>query len=206
MSINPQATAVGTEQGSLQGVIKKNIQDTFGPQGSVAQTPLKFCGQADSTKFGLVKFGMERSPHAGCCVKRFMGGAHGCCKGIKSGKPFEREYIKAVERDIKEKGEMPTLKPEVIEKLKGMQIEGEKHSEFDRLQKLAKANASKKPKVLLDKDGLSASDRRLLTIQKKVIRVISAPFRWIKWLALGFREDMINLWGKAKQLLTSRKP
>jgi hypothetical protein len=205
MSINPQASAAGGEIGPIQGVIKKNIQETFGPQATVAQTPVKFCGQADSTKFGLVKFGMERSPHAGCCVKRFMGGAHGCCKGIKSGKPFEREYIKAVERNIKEKGEMPTLKPEVIEKLKGMQIEGEKHSEFDRLQKLAKAHASKKPKALLDKEGLSASDRRLLTIQKKIIRVISAPFRWIKWLAVSFKADMINLWHKAKHLLVSRR-
>jgi len=195
MSINPQATATGTEQGSLQGIIKKNIEDTFGPKGSVAQQQsLKFCGQADSTKFGLVKFGMERNPHAGCCVKRFMGGAHGCCAGIKSGKPFEREYIKAVERDIKEKGEMPTLKPEVIEKLKGMPIEGEKHSEFDRLQKLAQVHASQKPKKpLLDKDGLSASDKRLLTFKKKIMTVISAPFRWIKWLAISFWEDMKKL-------------
>jgi len=198
MSINSQTSATGNEQGAIQAVIKKNIQQTFGPQGSVSQSQLKFCGQADSTKFGLVKFGMERSPLAGCCEKRFMGGAHGCCKGIASGKPFEREYIKAVERDIKEKGQMPDLKPEVIEKLKGMMVEGEKHSEFERLEKLVKANASKKPKIVLDKDGLSAVDRRLLNIQKKIIKVIMAPFRWIKWLAVGFWADMKHLFSGRK--------
>jgi hypothetical protein len=198
MTVNPQATAAGTEATGLQAVIKKNVESTFNAPTGFAATasPPTFCGKADSTRFGLVKFGMERSPQAGCCITRFTGGKSGCCAGIKSGKPFEREYIKAVERDIKTKGEMPQLEPKVIEKLK--ELKENSISEFDRLQAIAKTYAKETPKVKASDDKLSSSDLKLLKVKNKFIAFIQAPFRWVKWLAIGF-------WADLKQIVAGRR-
>ncbi|MEB3286582.1 MAG: hypothetical protein VKJ04_03660 [Vampirovibrionales bacterium] len=125
-------------------------------------------------KSDAVKFGMERDCNAGCCITRFLGGESGCCAGIKSGKPFEKEYIAAIEKSIDKTGEMPKLDSRVRLKLE----------EMDALKPL-EALAEKTQKPLLGQT--KAPDRKNEPLWKKILL---APFRWLKAMFIGLWEDL----------------
>jgi hypothetical protein len=200
MSVPSQTSATSGEMSAVRNVIHSNIVSS---QASVASPAPSFaaCPKIDSTRFGLVKFGMERSPHQGCCITRFTGGKSGCCAGLKSGKPFDTAYIKSVEKEIQKTGAMPELKPAVVEKLKSMK-ESE-ISEYERLQAMAKAQAkiaakAVTPKAKVEDSKLSGSDVVLLKFKNKLVAIVKAPFRWIKWLAIG-------LWADLKRIFSGRR-
>ncbi len=106
---------------------------------------------------------MERSPVAGCCVTRFLGGESGCCPGIADGKPFQQEYVRAVEKTIRTTGVLPDLDARVIQKLQAI-------NEWERLQALPTGKAAKPP--------------------SRILTIFTAPFRWLWHQLTGFYEDL----------------
>jgi hypothetical protein len=188
-----QSGANDAQLTGLRKLIHDNIVSSIGSTGtgfsqglSTAPSPTAFCQKSDSVRFGLVKFGMERSLSAGCCITRFTGGKSGCCGGIASGKPFEREYIKAIERHIEKHKEMPELDPKVVEKLKELQ-------EHDRLKALAKTTKQIHSVAIVE-----VKSSKPKPTQSRLITFLQAPFRWLKWLVIGFWEDL-------KQMLAARR-
>lgn len=103
---------------------------------------------------------MERNPTAGCCVTRFLGGESGCCPGIQSGKPFEKEYITALKTKIKNTGVFPQLDERVTLKL----------TEMNQLDSL-KAMATGKP-------------------ASRLMKILTSPFRWFAHVANSLWQDL----------------
>ncbi len=134
-----------------------------------------------------VRFGMDVSPHAGCCVNKLKTGTmEGCCNKVSTEKHLEN-FRRAVEAERAKTGQMPKLDTHTQAILAGRVKPGEPFepvsvSSVERTSAELKAQEAKEARL---KEPL-------------ILRVLYAPFRFMKWLLIGFWKDM-------KQLVTGRK-
>lgn len=124
-----------------------------------------------------VTFGMKLSVKEGCCVEKLKTGRiDGCCNHISTEKHLEN-FKNAVQVEFESTGIKPPLDEHTRAILEGKIKPGEPYT----------PPIEKKPTVAADKPK-----------EPWITRIILTPYRFFKWLIIGFYKDM-------KQLFTGKE-
>ena len=135
-----------------------------------------------------IRFGLQMSPHAGCCLDNLKTGKmDGCCSDVSTEKHLEK-FRHAVEAERLKTGKMPELDAHTQAILAGQVKPGESFHPVKVTPPRPLTEAALKAKA--------AADARLR--EPFILRLIYAPFRFLKWFFIGFWKDMKQLISREK--------
>lgn len=125
-----------------------------------------------------ITFGMKVNAKAGCCAEKVRTGrTGGCCSHIP-----QAEFVEHYRKSVQELGFKPD--PEVQAVL---------DKPVSKSKPVAKPESTVQPSPVEqdEKDKNDKKTKKLISQPKSpIIRWLLAPFRFLKWLLLGFWEDL----------------